>query len=199
VAVNEAFSVRESDLQAPVPPSESLRKQRQACSACHTLLYVLRFLVPPPLTCGDSVRFRNSASSNGCLSATYGVQLLELRIRTPATKPDIARARFRAESPMFRPLSASFGVIRHSGQHHRRFTARIPGWWSRQESNLRPSHCERDALPTELRPHPAKLQATMTAVGTITKLLMNVPCLDRHSNQCQILWGKNDRAQGQRT
>lgn len=27
-------------------------------------------------------------------------------------------------------------------------------WWSRQESNLRPSHCERDALPTELRPHP---------------------------------------------
>ena len=25
-------------------------------------------------------------------------------------------------------------------------------WWSRQESNLRPSHCERDALPTELRP-----------------------------------------------
>ena len=26
-------------------------------------------------------------------------------------------------------------------------------WWSRQESNLRPSHCERDALPTELRPH----------------------------------------------
>src|ERR1051325_2661021 len=27
------------------------------------------------------------------------------------------------------------------------------GWWSRQDSNLRPSHCERDALPTELRPH----------------------------------------------
>ena len=27
------------------------------------------------------------------------------------------------------------------------------GWWSRQESNLRPSHCERDVLPTELRPH----------------------------------------------
>src|SRR5690348_10479613 len=26
-------------------------------------------------------------------------------------------------------------------------------WWSRQGSNLRPSHCERDALPTELRPH----------------------------------------------
>src|SRR5687767_13670920 len=25
-------------------------------------------------------------------------------------------------------------------------------WWSRQGSNLRPSHCERDALPTELRP-----------------------------------------------
>ena len=26
-------------------------------------------------------------------------------------------------------------------------------WWSRPESNRRPSHCERDALPTELRPH----------------------------------------------
>ncbi len=25
-------------------------------------------------------------------------------------------------------------------------------WWSRAESNRRPSHCERDALPTELRP-----------------------------------------------
>ena len=25
-------------------------------------------------------------------------------------------------------------------------------WWSRGESNSRPSHCERDALPTELRP-----------------------------------------------
>ena len=32
------------------------------------------------------------------------------------------------------------------------------GWWSRQESNLRPSHCERDALPTELRPHQIELQ-----------------------------------------
>jgi hypothetical protein len=30
------------------------------------------------------------------------------------------------------------------------------GWWSRQGSNLRPSHCERDALPTELRPHPIR-------------------------------------------
>ena len=28
-------------------------------------------------------------------------------------------------------------------------------WWSRQGSNLRPSHCERDALPTELRPQPS--------------------------------------------
>ncbi len=26
-------------------------------------------------------------------------------------------------------------------------------WWSRGGSNSRPSHCERDALPTELRPH----------------------------------------------
>ncbi len=33
------------------------------------------------------------------------------------------------------------------------------GWWSRQESNLRPSHCERDALPTELRPQPIYLQS----------------------------------------
>jgi hypothetical protein len=26
-------------------------------------------------------------------------------------------------------------------------------WWSRRESNPRPPHCERGALPTELRPH----------------------------------------------
>ena len=26
-------------------------------------------------------------------------------------------------------------------------------WWSRGGSNSRPSHCERDALPAELRPH----------------------------------------------
>ena len=35
-----------------------------------------------------------------------------------------------------------------------RSAAESEGWWSRQDSNLRPSHCERDALPTELRPHP---------------------------------------------
>src|SRR2546429_9522096 len=41
--------------------------------------------------------------------------------------------------------------------------ARSPseGWWSRQESNLRPSHCERDALPTELRPHSTNVRAVL--------------------------------------
>jgi hypothetical protein len=34
-------------------------------------------------------------------------------------------------------------------------------WWSRQGSNLRPSHCERDALPTELRPR-TKTRITMS-------------------------------------
>ena len=38
------------------------------------------------------------------------------------------------------------------------------GWWSRQESNLRPSHCERDALPTELRPHPINFQILATQI-----------------------------------
>ena len=28
-------------------------------------------------------------------------------------------------------------------------------WWRRGGSNSRPSHCERDALPAELRPHKA--------------------------------------------
>jgi hypothetical protein len=46
--------------------------------------------------------------------------------------------------------------------------------WSRQESNLRPSHCERDALPTELRPRTdhvedfpaaARLQAALYGLG----------------------------------
>ena len=35
------------------------------------------------------------------------------------------------------------------------------GWWSRQDSNLRPSHCERDALPTELRPQPRQPQTAL--------------------------------------
>ena len=30
------------------------------------------------------------------------------------------------------------------------------GWWRRGGSNSRPSHCERDALPAELRPHGAR-------------------------------------------
>src|ERR1041384_4116736 len=34
-------------------------------------------------------------------------------------------------------------------------------WWSRQDSNLRPSHCERDALPTELRPHSPDFERSM--------------------------------------
>ncbi len=32
---------------------------------------------------------------------------------------------------------------------------RRPDWWSRGGSNSRPSHCERDALPSELRPRDA--------------------------------------------
>jgi hypothetical protein len=31
------------------------------------------------------------------------------------------------------------------------------GWWRRGGSNSRPSHCERDALPAELRPHEVKI------------------------------------------
>ncbi len=32
-------------------------------------------------------------------------------------------------------------------------------WWRRGGSNSRPSHCERDALPAELRPHEALVRA----------------------------------------
>ena len=38
--------------------------------------------------------------------------------------------------------------------------SRSANWWSRQGSNLRPSHCERDALPTELRPQPMRWTLT---------------------------------------
>src|SRR5688572_23749040 len=31
-----------------------------------------------------------------------------------------------------------------------------PDWWTRTESNCRPPHCERGALPTELRAHPCR-------------------------------------------
>ena len=45
------------------------------------------------------------------------------------------------------------------------------GWWSRQDSNLRPSHCERDALPTELRPQPIHFQELTRTLSQPQKLL----------------------------
>ena len=36
-------------------------------------------------------------------------------------------------------------------------------WWRRGGSNSRPSHCERDALPAELRPHLLDSSAKMSA------------------------------------
>jgi hypothetical protein len=44
-------------------------------------------------------------------------------------------------------------------------------WWSRQGSNLRPSHCERDALPTELRPHPPSTSAVTAAFSELLQCL----------------------------
>ena len=47
-------------------------------------------------------------------------------------------------------------------------------WWSRGGSNSRPSHCERDALPAELRPRkegevsPYKENYNLPAVGKST-------------------------------
>src|SRR5215471_8347529 len=38
-------------------------------------------------------------------------------------------------------------------------TPRKEGWWRRGGSNSRPSHCERDALPAELRPQRSKIIA----------------------------------------
>ena len=38
-----------------------------------------------------------------------------------------------------------------------RITLGMDMWWSRGGSNSRPSHCERDALPAELRPHIARM------------------------------------------
>ena len=38
-------------------------------------------------------------------------------------------------------------------------------WCSRGGSNSRPSHCERDALPAELRPHDAEYAASLARNG----------------------------------
>ena len=55
-----------------------------------------------------------------------------------------------------RPRHASGQKIhpRDAGLSDDRRTDDVHGkdWWSRGESNPRPSHCERDALPSELRP-----------------------------------------------
>ncbi len=39
------------------------------------------------------------------------------------------------------------------------------GWWSGRESNPRPSHCERDALPTELPPQFPQKRAETTCLA----------------------------------
>ncbi len=62
--------------------------------------------------------------------------------------PDSAGQWFQA---IRRQATAALRII---GNCESRLPARYR-WWSRQGSNLRPSHCERDALPTELRPQPS--------------------------------------------
>ena len=39
------------------------------------------------------------------------------------------------------------------------------GWWRRGGSNSRPSHCERDALPAELRPHSVQCDCKRRSIG----------------------------------
>ena len=40
-------------------------------------------------------------------------------------------------------------------------------WWSRGGSNSRPRHCERRALPSELRPQSARIVAIRKLIGNI--------------------------------
>ena len=54
---------------------------------------------------------------------------------SPAFKAKVALAEIREEAKL------------KAGHHW------MLKWWSGGESNSRPSHCERDALPTELPPH----------------------------------------------
>jgi hypothetical protein len=64
-----------------------------------------------------------------------------------------------------------------SNPQQRAYHARVPppgprrhSWWNRRESNPRPSVCQTNALPTELRPHASCLNdggATRTRTGIL--------------------------------
>src|SRR5438067_3861836 len=47
----------------------------------------------------------------------------------------------------------NFSTVRSQNKKPTRRIVGFEEWWRRRGSNPRPSHCERDALPAELRPH----------------------------------------------
>ena len=100
------------------------------------------FQVPPLQTCGDSVRFRSSTVPSPDNIASNGGRIWNCETGHAPRNRTLFQAGF-AHKPLifalFRSSSAIFGFRTTSPQ-----TLNDPfGWWSRQESNLRPSHCER--------------------------------------------------------
>src|SRR5208283_2714650 len=57
----------------------------------------------------------------------------------------------------------------------------MTGWWRRGGSNSRPSHCERDALPAELRP---PLKWKYCTDKTISRKTQSDSCIE---SQCKLL------------
>ena len=84
----------------------------------------------------------------GCIaSSTLGGRAQSLAVRIGNVLEDSLAAR---------KLGVCLSVIYpRAGQKEKALIAQGLGeqWWRRGGSNSRPSHCERDALPAELRPH----------------------------------------------
>ena len=89
-------------------------------------------------------------------SWAMSVAIKSLRMaRNIATPPMHGPASVRRRESMPRPLADPGGLVGPACLEDQFFArpCQSSGWWSGRGSNPRPSHCERDALPTELPPH----------------------------------------------
>ena len=77
--------------------------------------------------------------------------------RRPGFPPGPPRRKRWRASFVWRTIHRDMsGCVKHrhySPEADERWEVCVVRWWRRGGSNSRPSHCERDALPAELRPH----------------------------------------------
>ena len=132
---------------------------------CESSLVALRVrdesAAPSSAAAGDSGRYRRATGrrSEESLKGPAFPDGAPDRIRT-CDLPLRRRTLYPAELP-------GLGELRH-----------LPRWWSRWESNPRPQHCERCALPTELRPR----QGAGSLPASVSARQRRPPRVDRRAD-----------------